>query len=80
MADRSTAKLFQNGRSQAVRLPQEYRFRGERVRIRRSGKGVLLEPYFDLKAWLAELDSLGGSDIMPDGRRQPITPSREVFD
>jgi antitoxin VapB len=30
-----TAKLFQNGRSQAVRLPAEYRFEGSEVYIRR---------------------------------------------
>jgi antitoxin VapB len=39
-----TAKLFMNGRSQAVRLPKEFRFEGTEVRIRRSGDGVLLEP------------------------------------
>ena len=38
------AKLFMNGRSQAVRLPKEFRFEGTEVRIRRSGNGVLLEP------------------------------------
>lgn len=38
------AKLFKNGRSQAVRLPKEFRFEGTEVRIRRQGGGVLLEP------------------------------------
>jgi virulence-associated protein VagC len=38
------AKLFQNGHSQAVRLPKEFRFVGKEVRIRRLGNGVLLEP------------------------------------
>jgi virulence-associated protein VagC len=38
------AKLFKNGRSQAVRLPKEFRFEGTEVRIRRQGNGVLLEP------------------------------------
>jgi antitoxin VapB len=38
------AKLFQNGRSQAVRLPKEYRFEGNEVRIRRLGDSVVLEP------------------------------------
>jgi antitoxin VapB len=38
------AKLFQNGASQAVRLPREFRFEGTEVRIRRVGQGVLLEP------------------------------------
>ena len=39
-----TAKIFRNGRSQAVRLPKEFRFEGTEVNIRRSGKKVILEP------------------------------------
>lgn len=38
------AKIFWTGRSQAVRLPKEYRFEGEAVRIRRDGDKVILEP------------------------------------
>ncbi|MBN1960031.1 MAG: AbrB/MazE/SpoVT family DNA-binding domain-containing protein [Deltaproteobacteria bacterium] len=38
-------KLFNNGGSQAVRLPKEFRFKGEEVIIRHYGNGVLLEPY-----------------------------------
>ena len=79
MTERSTAKLFRNGRSQAVRLPQEYRFRADKVRIRRTSRGVLLEPYLDLKSWFAELDRFRGDDVMPGGRRQPVTPSRDIF-
>ncbi len=80
MAERATAKLFRNGRSQAVRLPKEFRFRGDKVRIRRSGKGVILEPYFELESWFAELDKFRSEDIMPGGRGQPTAPSRAVFD
>jgi antitoxin VapB len=40
----TTAKLFINGRSQAVRLPKEFRFEGREVRIRREGNAVILEP------------------------------------
>ncbi len=40
----ATAKLFRNGRSQAVRLPKEFRFAGEEVSIRREGRRVILEP------------------------------------
>lgn len=40
----ATAKLFRNGRSQAVRLPKAFRFEGEEVSIRREGKRVILEP------------------------------------
>ncbi len=39
----ATARLFRNGRSQAVRLPKEFRFEGEEVNIRRAGKKVILE-------------------------------------
>ena len=38
------AKLFWNGRSQAVRLPKDYRFEGDEVSIRRDGEAVILEP------------------------------------
>lgn len=75
------AKLFKNGRSQAVRLPREFRFEGDRVRVRRSGRGVLVEPVFtDVSAWFAELDRLGSEPLLPDGRQQPPAPPRDVFD
>jgi antitoxin VapB len=38
------AKVFQTGRSQAVRLPKEFRFEGDTVLIRREGTAVVLEP------------------------------------
>ena len=38
------AKVFQTGRSQAVRLPKEFRFEGDTVLIRREGSAVVLEP------------------------------------
>lgn len=37
-------KLFINGGSQAVRLPKEFRFEGDEVRVRRLGRGIVLEP------------------------------------
>jgi len=40
----ATAKLFSNGRSQAVRLPKEFRFEGTEVSVRREGDAVILEP------------------------------------
>ena len=77
----TTAKLFKNGRSQAVRLPREFRFEGDRVRVRRAGRGVLVEPMFtDVSAWFAELDRLAAEPFMPEGRQQPPTPRRDVFD
>jgi len=44
LASNVRAKLFKNGRSQAVRLPKEFRFEGEEVAIRRDGDAVILEP------------------------------------
>lgn len=48
-----TAKLFWNGRSQAVRLPLAFRFEGDEVRIRRSGEAVILEPMRAKRGWPA---------------------------
>jgi antitoxin VapB len=74
----ATAKLFKTGRSQAVRLPKEFRFAGTEVRVRKFGNGVLLEPMtFDPKAWWAELDRLRGDPILPEGRQQPPMPERD---
>lgn len=42
-----TARLFQSGRSQAVRLPKEFRFDGTEVGVRHFGNGVLLLPLDD---------------------------------
>ena len=73
------AKLFQNGRSQAVRLPREFRFAGDRVRIRRVAEGVLLEPLIqNPKEWFQRLDELS-SEPFPSEHRQPSTPRRRVF-
>ena len=46
----ATAKLFSNGRSQAVRLPKEFRFEGGEVSVRREGDAVILEP-LKPRAW-----------------------------
>jgi antitoxin VapB len=73
------AKLFQNGRSQAVRLPREFRFEGDRVRIRRVAQGVLLEPLIqNPQEWFHRLDELN-SELFPLNRRQPSTPKRKIF-
>jgi antitoxin VapB len=78
-AKSETAKLFQNGRSQAVRLPREFRFQGDRVRIRRVADGVLLQPVIqDSAEWFAWLDT-GNAGRFPSDRRQPATPKRKVF-
>ena len=71
-----TAKLFQNGQSQAVRLPKEFRFEGEEVFIKKTGNVVVLIPI--VHSW----DSLLGSldkftpDFMSE-RNQPQPQDRE---
>ena len=52
-----TAKVFWSGRSQAVRLPKDFRFQTNEVRIRRHGNQVILEPLAENWSWL---DALGG--------------------
>lgn len=42
-----TARIFQSGRSQAVRLPKAFRFSGSEVGVRHFGNGVLLLPVDD---------------------------------
>jgi antitoxin VapB len=80
MPKTSIAKLFQNGRSQAVRLPREFRFTGDRVRVRKVGDGVLLEPLAtDPRQWFAALDQPGADPLLSRGRRQPKAPKRTVF-
>jgi antitoxin VapB len=76
----TTAKLFMNGRSQAVRLPREFRFAGDQVRVRRFGMGILLEPAeIDVDTWFEALDRFEGI-FMPEGREQPRAPARDVFE
>jgi len=81
MSKTKTAKLFRNGRSQAVRLPREFRFEGDEVRIRQVGDGVLLEPRItDVRLWFAQLDSYKSAFMKKGSRHQPVTPRREIFD
>lgn len=71
-----TAKLFNNGQSQAVRLPKEFRFEGNEVVIKKSGNAVVLLPA--LNAWDTLTGSLGKfSDDFMESRSQPATQSRE---
>jgi antitoxin VapB len=81
MAKAKTAKLFKNGRSQAVRLPKEFRFEGDRVRVRRVEQGILLEPIIpDTGKWFAELDRLRDGGIFPARAKQKKPPIRRYFD
>ena len=67
-----TAKLFENGRSQAVRLPKEYRFEGDEVSINKIGDVVVLMPKGNKWAGLLNSLDLFSDDFMADGREQPM--------
>lgn len=78
MSDIGIAKIFKHGRSQAVRLPLAFRLPGERVRVRRVERGILLEPMVtDIDAWFAALDRFIDVPFMEEGRRQPPMPATE---
>jgi antitoxin VapB len=81
MSDTGIAKIFMHGRSQAVRLPLKFRLPGDRVRVRRMSRGILLEPMItDIDAWFAELDRFAEVPLMEEGRRQPPMPAaKQLF-
>jgi antitoxin VapB len=74
-----TAKLFINGKSQAVRLPKEFRFDNDRVYIKHLGDAVILLPY--KRPWKSLLDSLSlfSEDFMGDRNQPPIQKREIVF-
>ena len=73
-----TAKIFTNGRSQAVRLPKEFRFSDNDVFIKKIGKMVVLLPKDD--PWSSLVNSLDQfTDDFMDSRDQPRQDSRENF-
>lgn len=73
-----TAKLFTNGRSQAVRLPKEYRFEGTEVFIKKMGNAVILLPYH--APWQSLIESLNEfPDDFMEAREQPEPQEREAL-
>ncbi len=78
----TTAKLFQNGRSQAVRLPKEFRFSGKVVYIKKMGNGVLLLPteggtwdaFFEARKRMPADFMAGGREQLPIQERDALLP------
>jgi antitoxin VapB len=68
MSDHAVTKLLRYGDSQMVSLPKEFWLHGNEVRVRRLGRGVLLEPVErdleTMQAIFAEIDRRGGSDFL----------------
>jgi antitoxin VapB len=76
-----TAKLFANGRSQAVRLPKDCRFEGDEVYIKKVSGGVLLMPKAQSVWDLWEKNLLKYDDPFVIERNQPKQQQeRESFD
>ena len=72
-----TAKIFQNGRSQAIRLPKAFRLPGTEVKISRDGSRIILEPREQSwDDWLLAIEQFS-DDFMAQGRDQPAVQERE---
>src|SRR5262245_12635254 len=75
------AKLFQNGRSQALRLPKELRFEGQtEVRVYREGNRLIVEPLEPEDAWSERFLATAGAEpdfVPPD--RTPLPAARDRF-
>jgi antitoxin VapB len=76
----ATAKLFWSGRSQAVRLPKDFRFHGSEVRIRRRGNTVILEPAADNWDWLDTIVGELDDDFVEAVNEQPGQQERPALD
>lgn len=72
-----TAKIFENGRSQAVRLPKKFRFDTDEVVVQQLGDAVILVPWESV--WQTFLEGLDGftDDIFTQGRDQGVQEARE---
>ena len=83
MTKQATAKIFMTGRSQAVRLPKEFRFEGKEVRISRTPEGgVLLEPLANevQKLW-EDIDRItGGKWDVEIPEDPPLKPEDSDWD
>ena len=75
-----TAKIFWSGRSQAVRLPKEFRVEGDEVRIRRHGAAVILEPIAADWAWLDALNGPLDADFQAGANEKPLPQARPELD
>jgi antitoxin VapB len=75
-----TAKIFWSGRSQAVRLPKDFRFQGSEVRIRRHGNAVILEPIADDWSWLDALVGKLDDDVARAIEERPADQERPALD
>lgn len=52
----TTARLFWSGNSQAIRLPKEFRFDGDKVQLKKHGNQLIITPIVDDWAWLDDVE------------------------
>ena len=76
----ANAKVFWSGRSQAVRLPKDFRFHGDEVRIRRHGNAVILEPVADDWGWLDAIAGKLDADVTRAVNEKPEQQERPLLD
>lgn len=74
------ARLFWTGRSQAVRLPKEFRIDGDAVRIRRHGGALILEPIARDWTWLDALAGPVDDDFRQAACERPPADDRPELD
>ena len=74
----NTAKIFINGRSQAIRLPKEYRFKDNEVYINKIDDIVVIMPKNKKMASLMNIINKFTDDFM-DERNQPAVQARKNF-
>jgi len=86
MGESKIAKLFMHGRSQAVRLPKEFRLPGKEVRVSRQGSRIILEAAArnpgDVASVFSEIDRLVAREPFPEPRRRDdphVKPDRRRF-
>ena len=63
-----------SGRSQAVRLPKEFRLEGREAGIRRRGAAVVLEPAASDRRWLDDVAGAFPEGFFAEGRERPELP------
>ena len=79
----NTAKIFMTGRSQAVRLPKEFRFESDEVRIRKEGSAVILEPLPEDWSWLDTIARPIDEDFLEAVAERPddqVRPGLDFFE
>lgn len=73
-----TAKVFENGRSQAVRLPKECRFNSDEVLVNRIGEIVILMPKNEKWSSFTQAIDMFSDDFMEDARDDTVQEREDI--